>query len=323
LPSKNNHENNQTGINEIKQDFSLKNGIEITTIGLPIDREKIYQVVKNVTDVFKIYGSVENTCGLHFHVLNEYYSNGNVAKPETTIMHKELPAYILNNLAAIIYKFAPAIIFMGATGDKGNGINRYSTFASPVFPSKLGMENEGVAENLLKLIPQKGKYGLFNVLNSVFNQGVLKSAHIEYRSCGMSFSPSYISALAVLFAAINYKAYKISRTHAITGINVDKTMANLLLAIYNKGDGQRESDTRPLFGEHPFVKCGPFEKNIEMLSVLSYELIDFVSLEIDELDPTATTILERIIANPTFILRIGGKDWEEIEQIYNPEQGDK
>lgn len=301
-PSHSVHHHGKFGIKEITSDGSVPNGMELITVGKRFDWKSFYNMNKRIIDKFNSNSIYTNHhTGMHIHLLAGYTNN------DITELEKPVPEIILANFYQLHRMFTPELYWIASGGEHPYAITRYMLFRKPPFDySAITHPMEIIRDEMQE---RHGKYQMVNMNFCRFSNREVSTFHVEIRHPDTHLSPAYSTALVALEVALLTKAIELS-TCGIISIKQDEFdyKKNIFDKFVNYGTGERESDSSELD-----------ESDIQDLQVRTNAMIRWLKSEIVSVNPVAYEILKVIAVTPSSQMRIGGLNWQKIEQrIYNP-----
>jgi hypothetical protein len=294
------------GIYDVTTDGSVRNGIELITVGRRFDWNVFYDMNKTIMDTFR--GSDFNTShhtGMHIHLLAGYTSNG------TSELERAVPEIILANFYQLHKIFAPELYWIASGGTTDYALTRYVLFRRPPFEySAVSTPMEQIKNSMSE---KYGKYQMFNMERSRIYGRNVERFHVEIRHPDTHLSPAYSSALVALEVAMLKKAIDLSQCGIISIKNESIQSKKILFDKFvNLGIGDRDSDSSELTQE-----------DIEKLQVMTSNMVRWFKSEIISISSVAYDILQKIAVKPSSLRRIEGKSWRQIdEDIYSPKMMD-
>lgn len=281
----------RTGVLQVVADGSLENkGLEVPTVGRRLNFETFRSMFDNIIKTVKKNGGyVDDRCSIHVHVLNEYYTkvnnyNGASRNPDQdcafnlSSFEKNMPDIILTNIIQLWRRYETAIYWLSCGLPYNNSITRWEKFrASLLSCSPVTMSIEDIKDDVARRVG-KARYGALNLCNTKLDGSRL---HLEFRTCDMILSPSYISAICCLLYALIIKAVDIScygllKVEDSNWINKEKIIRNSFInGAENDYGGERVSYTKNLDKYIPYLKS----ETHELLDLLAPILSGFESAE--------------------------------------------
>jgi hypothetical protein len=210
-PSNNVNKFTRCGIDEVKGDGSLPNGLEICTVGRRINFLDLYMQYRAVVGLMLRYPfEADERCGLHNHILIDYgqtYSS----------LEKPVPGVIFKNFVQLVKRHLPELVWITSTVCKPGEdyITRYPDFCSATGLIKTTPINKTVKDfrqKMLEQIDNGQRYQFINMLQMAYTGSGLDITqfHIELRYPDGSIYPAQIASQNILHASLILKAIELS-----------------------------------------------------------------------------------------------------------------
>jgi hypothetical protein len=290
----------ENGVHSVVEDGSVRNGLEVVTVGRRFDWNNFMEMNQKIMGKFKeVETSTSYHTGMHIHLLAGYSSYG------VSELEKNVPEIILANFYQLHRIFAPELHWVASSGDNDYAITRYNLFRQP--PFKFSATNKPMQLIIENLKEEFGKYHMINMNPCVFNgTRELSRFHVELRYPDTHLSPAVSTALVGLTVAMLNKAIDLSQFGIISIKNeIFDHKKKLYGRFVNLGTGERESDSTDLTRE-----------DVEELQVMANSMVRWFKPEIMSVSPVAYNILQKMSSTPSSSLRLNGKNWSEIEEFY-------
>lgn len=286
------------GVFDVKEDGSLHNGVEITTVARKIDfnilQNQFKGILARVNEHYPIW--VADSCGGHFHILSTYRGYD-----EYGHRYKELfepvPGIIAQNYWQLIRKYLPALFWMSSviyTKTWPDFILRYHRGQAFCRTDYL-MKYSGAKNSCSSLFNKvyDNRYSALNYANMSLRDEDVSIFHIEHRYPDGNLSPSAVAAMCCLGGAMVIKAIKLSRWGILMCSNEEIATNRELLSNLN-------------------------ENNNDTLRKMALELVKFVSPEIKYFDQEgqALKVLNKLAHKPIALMMYEADNkitWEQIE----------
>jgi len=281
----------ESGVLQVVADGSLLNkGLEIPTVGRRLDFETFKNMFEHIIKVAKSHGGyTDSRCSFHIHILNEYYTktnnqNGTDRHPDSgsflniTSFEKNMPNIIFMNILQLWRKYETAIFWLSCGLPYIKNITRWEKFRASLLPcSPVLVSFQGIKDSIAQRVG-RDRYGALNIVNSKTDGSRL---HLEFRTCDMILSPSYMTSMCVLFYALIIKAVDISCYGLLNVENKEWNKKEILIkdSFVNGADREygnnRLSDTSQVHLHRGYL----VSKANELLDLLSPILAGFAPAE--------------------------------------------
>lgn len=291
----------EKGVLQVVADGSLLNrGLEIPTVGRRFDFKTFKTMFETIIDVAKTNGGyIDDRCSFHIHILNEYYTKINNSKgasrhPDSdshlnfTSFEKNMSNIILTNILQLWRKYETAFFWLSCGLPYENSITRWEKFRISMLPySPILMSFQDIKTALYNKVG-KNRYGSLNIANTKTDGSRL---HLEFRTCDMILSPSYMAAMCALFYALILKAVDISCCGLL---NVeDKEWIRKEAAIKNSFVNGADRE----YGSNRLSDISALSKHKPYLVSKTNELLDMLSPILSGFEP-AEAVLRKIANKP-------------------------
>lgn len=266
VPTKNHYSYGDNGVFWVGTDGSVPNGIEITTVGLPLIPEIIYATAQNMFNKIAFLDPELNQyCGLHTHIVQ----HGN----ETAMSFFPYGPYTLHNIMALNTYALPLLALMGVI----DGRTRYNVFRLPYQYINV-LKNQDLL-NAVDRQPHSGKYIATTPYLSISNNGKLKHIHLECRYPDNHLDPTYYLIHSVFPSVLSIAAVQLE-ANKIFDINNEEYKASmkLIVKIINDGAGDRNG----LY----LIK----DKDIKEILKIRDSLSEIIAPILKEIDPNGNLI---------------------------------
>ncbi len=274
-------------------------GIEVQIIGRhPYFWALREQYTYILATLDRLGGRVRPTCGLHFHIL-------------TPSLNEPVPEIVLANLWNLTRRYAPELKFLTSGGEKREALCRRRNHNSHLEMVKLTpgtLSMAAIQQHLResRIVPEHQNFLNLEHLGFPEEGGVLPF-HLEFRFPDMDLSPTSVTAKTFLFLAMVLKAVDLSR-YGIIHVGTMTTWERkkeILNRLSNNDGNLATSDTSQVTDEM-----------IEELRVGCRELLDLLAPAFERFeDNPALEVLHVLAETPISLLRVSGRDWEEIERL--------
>lgn len=285
------------GIYDIVTDGSVRNGIELITVGRRFNWKTFVDMNKMIMEKFNDMDfSTSYHTGFHCHLLAGYSGNNG-----TSELERPVPEIILANYYQLHRHFCPELYWLASSGDKRWALTRYVLFRRP--PFDYSAINHGMDFIRSTMNDKYGKYQMFNMNHSLLRYRQCTRFHVEIRHPDNILSPSYASALVALEVALLQKAIDLSQCGILLMKQDEYDIRKELFDKFvNLGSGLRESDSIDLTDE-----------DIETLKNMSLGMIKWLKSELIGINHHAYTMLQKMAFCPASLARTNGFTWEDIE----------
>ncbi len=246
------------------------------------------------------------TCGLHYHAL-------------TIGLSEPVPEIVLANVWNLTRRYAPNLRFLTSAGDRPEALCRRRSYTShlEMVQHTPGTRSMQEIQQILKesyRVPEHQNF--LNLEHITFDDdGAVRNFHLEFRFPDADLSPTSIVAKTFLFLAMLLKAVEMSQYGVIHvgRIREWQRKKNLLNMLNNNEGNIATSDTSKVTPEViDELRAGCYEL-LELLKPL-FGRFARVAYESGE-EHAAFEVLSFLAETPISLLRVSGRDWQEIEQI--------
>lgn len=246
------------------------------------------------------------TCGLHYHTLPIGLS-------------EPVPEIVLANVWNLTRRYAPHLRFLTSAGDCPEALCRRRNYTShlEMVRHTPGVYSMREIQQLLresKRVPEHQNF--LNLEHVTFTEdGAVRDFHLEFRFPDADLAPTSIVAKTFLFLAMLLKAVEMSQYGVIhVGRVREWKRKKELLDMLNNNDGNlATSDTSAVTPEVMDELRAGCRELLELLKPVLSRLAR-VSCEGSDEHP-AFEVLCLLAETPLSLLRISGRDWQEIEQL--------
>ncbi|MBN1659066.1 MAG: hypothetical protein JXA93_11715, partial [Anaerolineae bacterium] len=222
-----------------------------------------------------------------------------------------MPEIILANVWNLTRRYAPELRFLTSGGDALEALCRRRNYCShlEMVRHTPGTQRMHEIQQRLRESRQVPEHNNFlNLEHMVFHPaGSIKVLHYENRFPDADLSPTSIVAKTFLFLAMLLKAVEMSQYGVIhVGRIGEWRRKEVLLNLLSNNDGNlATSDTQ---GVTPEI--------VEELRSGTRELLDLLKPTFDRFEHNPSyEVLSLLAETPISLLRVGGRDWPEIEAL--------
>lgn len=296
----------KSGVYKVVDDGSLRNGVEICTVGRRINFIDLYVQYKTITDaMINKEFKVDERCGLHSHMLFSYYEH------DQNELEKPIPGIIMKNFFQLLRRYAPALVWITSSNfSRGNEnvVTRYENFCRT--KTLFGITPIGKnLENYIRTMHQSdsSRYQFCNTRLMGTSENQADRMHIELRFADGSLYPAQIVSQNVLYAAIFIKAIELSQIGVIsTGSNEYWESTKSTYSRLRQGSGFTDNRCSDAITEE--IKEMLIKRTHAMLNELKHSIYFY--------EPLAYRILKVLAHTPISIMRHTQTD-TEINNAFN------
>lgn len=292
------------GVGEVKGDGSLRNGVELCTVGRRLSFLDLYEQYKYICNKIKTYGPVLNArAGLHNHMLLDYGSYH-------TCMEKWMPDVIMKNFFQLLRLHCVEMVWITSNiidPRRPDTITRYNYFCK--YNSLLSYTPiDRTVKNYSMKINEDGRYQFCNCAHMKYDgNGNISGMHLELRYPDGSVTPAQIAAQNIMHGAMLIKAVEMS-VSGIASIGTNAEFANIKTRMDLIRNDRGNSNDRVSEGV-----SSQFKRDCAASAV---EFIDLLKPQLDQFDGHVYNILNLLAKEPLSQFRIG-KTLDEVDEYYN------
>lgn len=300
------------GVYTVKGDGSLRNGIELCTVGRKLDFLDLYEQYSFIINKIMKYNPIMNQrAGLHNHMLMDYGQYHNC-------LEKPFPSIILKNFLQLLRRHAPELVWITSTV-KGNAVyegedyNHYGHTEDSLPITRMCRfcnhdtlfaktpVGKSIQQYRSDIMNERYKFINLNPLGCIGD--IINIFHVELRFPDGSLYPAQIAAQNMLYKAMLVKAAELSMNGLIKTGNEDEWLETKLLinAIRNN---TYSSDDR--------TSKKPTDEQIIRIKERAKEFIQGMK---PELDTSVYLFLQYLAETPVSMLRLDKTD-AEVNEMY-------
>lgn len=304
-PSSNYSNFGDSGVNEVKGDGSLVNGVEITTVGRRVSFLELYFQYKFITDnIMQHSPALGSHEGLHNHLLLDYGHSHNS-------LELSFNDIILKNFIQLVKRHFPELAYLTSTVKPTDRTDENVITRNNSFCQQDTLFNTTVVGKTMKEIRDRvmsgGRYKAVNLNPMQFDRnGRIERMHFELRFPDGSIFPAQIAAQNILYTALLLKAVELSEVGLIsTGDDWERTK---VLSGYIRNNGVHDYLNRC---SHPLT-----DELEEEIRDRAMDMLMFLKSSIYSIEPKVYPILKLLAEKPISLRRRENTD-EEINEFFD------
>lgn len=293
------------GINEVKGDGSLVNGVEITTVGRRVSFLELYNQYKFITDnIFQHDPNMDSHAGFHNHILLDYndYSNS---------LEVPFNPLIFKNFVQLLRRHFPEICYITSTvkptpRTKPTAMTRNTYFSDHSTLMSTTIHDKTIADIQRKII-NGSRYRSLNLYPLNARDNTIKKLHVELRFPDGSIYPAQMAAQNILYTAMLLKACELSEIGMLgTGDDWEETKR---LANAFRNAGEHVTGNR--------CSYAPSEEDLAKIKERAQDMLIFLKPSICAIEPKVMPILKSLAEKPISLMRREMTDVEVNEYFHS------